>query len=48
MLQNNVKTRPEDFNSIASQQFGYIEAHVLGGWLFYLKPINACDACPQW
>ena len=48
MLQNNVKTRPEDFNSIASQQFGYIEAHVLVGWLFYLKPINACDACPQW
>ena len=48
MLQNNVKTRPEDFNSIASQQFGYLEAHVLFGLLFYLKPINACDACPQW
>ena len=48
MLQNNVKTRPEDFNSIASHQFGYLEAHVLFGLLFYLKPINACDACPQW
>ena len=48
MLQNNVKTRPEDFNSIASHQFGYIEAHILFGLLFYLKPINACDACPQW
>tara|TARA_B100001287_G_scaffold276768_1_gene289316 strand:+ start:7076 stop:7957 length:882 start_codon:yes stop_codon:yes gene_type:complete len=48
MLQNNVKTRPEDFNSIASQQFAYLEAHVLFGWLFYLKPVNACDACPQW
>jgi hypothetical protein len=48
MLQNNVKTRPEDYNSKASHQFGYLEAHVLVGWLFYLKPINACDACPQW
>jgi len=48
MLQNNVKTRPEDFNSVASQQFGYMEAHILFGLLFYLKPINACDACPQW
>ena len=48
MLQNNVKTRPEDFNSVASQQFGYMEAHILFGLLFYLKPINSCDACPQW
>ena len=48
MLQNNVRTRPEDYNSAASQSFGYLEAHVLVGWLFYLKPINACDACPQW
>ena len=48
MLQNNVRTRPEDYNSVASQNFGYLEAHVVFGWLFYLKPINACDACPQW
>ena len=48
MLQNNVRTRPQDYNAIARQNFGYLEAHVLVGWLFYLKPINACDACPHW
>ena len=48
MLQNNVRTRPQDYNAIASHQFGYLEAHVLVGWLFYLKPTNGCDACPQW
>lgn len=48
MLQNNVKTRPGDYNAIASHHFGYLEYHVVVGWLFYLRPVNTCDACPHW
>jgi hypothetical protein len=48
MLQNNVKTRPGDYNAIASHRFGYLEYHVVAGWLFYLRPVNTCDACPHW
>jgi len=48
MFQYNVKTRPTDYNAIASHNFGYLEAHALVGWLIYLRPINNCDACPHW
>ena len=48
MLQNNVKTRPGDYNAIASHKFGYLEYHVVAGWIFYLRPVNTCDACPHW
>ncbi len=48
MLQYNVKTRPSDYNAVASHNFGFLEAHALLGWLFYLRPVNNCDACPHW
>ena len=48
LLQNNVKTRPGDYNAIASHKFGYLEYHVVAGWIFYLRPVNTCDACPHW
>ena len=48
MLQNNVKTRPSDYNAIVSHRFAFLEYHVVVGWLFYLRPENTCDACPHW
>ena len=28
--------------------FGYLEANLTFGCLFYIKPVNGCDKCPQW
>ena len=48
MLQNNVRTRPADYNAIVSHRYAYFGYHVVVGWLFYLRPVNTCDACPHW
>jgi hypothetical protein len=46
--QLNVDTRPDDYNSFAKQKFGYTAFEVVVGGLFYFKPRNGCDSCPQW
>jgi hypothetical protein len=46
--QVNVDTRPDDYSSFAKQKFGYYSAEIVAGGLFYFKPKNGCDSCPQW
>lgn len=48
MNQANVDTRPDDYNSFAKQKFGYAAIEIVAGALFYFKPKNGCDSCPQW
>jgi hypothetical protein len=48
MNQMNVDTRPNDYSSFAKQKFGYGAFEIVAGGLFYFKPKNGCDSCPQW
>ena len=48
MNQMNVDTRPDDYTSMAKQKFGYSALEIVAGGLFYFKPKNGCDSCPQW
>jgi hypothetical protein len=48
LKQNNVRTRPNEYNAIARQNIGYIEANLVLGALFYIRPTNSCDSCPVW
>jgi len=44
----HVRTRPDDRNSSARQAFGYSEYNLALGALFYFRPKNGCDSCPNW
>lgn len=44
----HVKTRPNDRNQFARQAFGFSQYFVAGGVLFYIRPKNGCDTCPNW
>jgi len=44
----HVRTRPDDRNSWARQAFGYSEYNLALGALFYFRPKNGCDSCPNW
>lgn len=46
--QIQVDTRPNDYNSHAKQKFGYAATELVAGALFYFRPKNGCDSCPQW
>ena len=48
MYQSKVRTRREDIGAYATHHFGYVEANVSIGGLFYIRPVNGCDKCPQW
>lgn len=44
----HVRTRPNDRNQYARQSFAFSSYFLTVGALFYLRPINGCDSCPQW
>ena len=48
MYQSRARTRREDIGAYATHHFGYLEANLTFGCLFYIKPVNGCDKCPQW
>jgi len=48
MYQSRARTRREDIGAYATHHFGYVEANFTFGGLFYIKPVNGCDKCPQW
>jgi hypothetical protein len=43
-----VKLRADDPSVYAKHNFWYGQRHLTLGWIFYLKPKNACDDCPSW
>jgi hypothetical protein len=44
----HVRTRPNDRNQFARQAFGFSQYFVAAGVLFYIRPKNGCDTCPNW
>jgi hypothetical protein len=48
LSQMHVKTRRNEYSAFAKQQFGYVEANIVLGALFYIRPTNSCDSCPVW
>lgn len=46
--QLKVRTRQNDPTSFARQKYGYYEYNAVIGFLFYIRPTNACDSCPVW
>jgi hypothetical protein len=48
MMQSRVKTRPNDYDSYARQRFGYAAGELVIGGLFYIRPKNDCNSCPNW
>ena len=46
--QLRVRTRPNDSSSFARHSYGFAEADVALGVLFYIKSKNGCDSCPTW
>jgi hypothetical protein len=48
LKQISVRTRPNEYSSIARQNLGYIEGNIVVGALFYIRPTNSCDSCPAW
>lgn len=43
-----VKLRDDDPSAYAKHHFWYGQRNITAGWIFYLKPKNACDDCPSW
>jgi len=48
MMQSRVKTRPNDYDAYARQRFGYASGEIVIGGLFYIRPKNDCNSCPNW
>lgn len=48
MHQMHVRTRANDQNSYAKQNFGYLMFDTSVGFLLYLRPTNDCNSCPNW
>jgi hypothetical protein len=46
--QTNVRTRYQDKDVFAKQQFWYGQRAISFGVLFYFKPVNGCNDCPNW
>ncbi len=44
----HVRTRPDDKNQFARQQFGLSSYFATAGFLLYFHPKNGCDSCPNW
>ena len=44
----HVRTRPDDRNQFARQQFGLSSYFATAGFLLYFHPKNGCDTCPNW
>ena len=48
MYQSRARTRLDDIGAYATHHFGYLEANITFGGIFYIRPVNGCDQCPQW
>ncbi len=44
----HVRTRANDRNQFARQQFGLSSYFATAGFLLYFHPKNGCDTCPNW
>lgn len=44
----HVRTRPDDRDQFAKQKFGFSSYFATAGAIFYLRPKNGCDSCPNW
>lgn len=44
----HVKTRPDDRNQFARQDFCFSSYFAAAGVMLYLHPKNGCDSCPNW
>jgi len=44
----HVRTRPDDKNQFARQDFCFSSYFAAAGFMFYLHPKNGCDSCPNW
>lgn len=47
LFQHYVKTRPNEYDTFARHRFGYVEGNIVLGCLFYIRPVNDCNSCPQ-
>jgi hypothetical protein len=48
MGQSHVRTRANDPNAFADQNFGYVQFDTNLGFLLYIRPTNNCNTCPVW
>lgn len=48
MGQSHVRTRANDPNAFANQNFGYVQFDTNLGFLLYIRPTNNCNTCPVW
>lgn len=48
MGQSHVRTRANDPNAFADQNFGFMQFDTNLGFLLYIRPTNNCNTCPVW
>jgi len=48
LYQHRVKTRENDPYAYARQSLGYFQSDIVLGGIFYLRPKDNCNTCPNW
>ena len=48
LYQHRVKTRGNDPYAYARQSLGYFQSDIVLGGIFYLRPKDDCNTCPNW
>ncbi|NDC92792.1 MAG: hypothetical protein EB087_03640, partial [Flavobacteriales bacterium] len=48
LYQHRVKTRGNDPYAYARQSLGYFQSDLVLGGIFYLRPKDNCNTCPNW
>lgn len=48
MHQTHVRTRHNEPNAYVKQKYGYYMFDTALGFLFYIRPTNDCNSCPNW
>ncbi len=48
LYQHRVKTRGNDPYAYARQSLGYFQCDIVLGGIFYLRPKDNCNTCPNW
>jgi hypothetical protein len=48
LYQHRVKTRGNDPYAYARQSLGYFQSEIVLGGIFYLRPKDDCNTCPNW
>ena len=48
LYQHRVKTRGNDPYAYARQSLGYFQSDIVLGGIFYLRPKDECNTCPNW